>query len=478
MNLNANKFENISRVVSGTVILFPNDSVLLCDTSSAAVNMTLLSIPANYWQTTWKLYIQDNSNNAGTNNITINAGSGQTINGSSSITINTNSGGAIVQIASNTSFAALPYPISGGGGTPVAASEDSTTVVSDCTNFSFDGKFFDVTNPSANKALISLIDSGWVDLVGFEFYPSSQPKPKVRRVGNALYFKGVLVIPIQNGSNAFVPFTTSGAGAFYSATLFSTPFSGSSPYSGVIVNTAGSITFNLGSSVLPPSLNLPSTPLDDTYQTGWGIYHRTVQTSLDATSGVTLSSIFNIFIASNGTLVIQTYRDIEEANSLPATTLGVGLGTARPIISNVKNNNYVPNYTAMDIIIEFTLNVAYNASIGAIYTAGTPASSAFRVLESISAGLKLVCACSVKPFASGALTKLSGTGDATINYSSFSVISENSTTHSSSVITDFDIDYKLSTYNNRFQFDVDAAEADKIGGFLLRLDGLTAFVNT
>jgi hypothetical protein len=79
---------------------------LLCNTSASAVVINLLEIPADYWNTTWKLYVVDNSSNAGTNNITINAPSGYTINNQSSVTINQNDGECVVRISSNTSFLA------------------------------------------------------------------------------------------------------------------------------------------------------------------------------------------------------------------------------------------------------------------------------------------------------------------------------------------------------------------------------------
>ena len=139
MALNSTPYPNISRVVSGAVILFPNDSIILCDTSTIATTMTLQEIPANNWQTTWKLYILDNSNNAGTNNITITAPSGYTINNASTLVINTSGGGVTITIASNTDFfgQVSPLPVGGGGtitavtGTaPISVTSGATPVVS------------------------------------------------------------------------------------------------------------------------------------------------------------------------------------------------------------------------------------------------------------------------------------------------------------------------------------------------------------
>ncbi len=102
--LAATQYGNNTRTVSGTPGIYKDDVVLLCDTSTGPVNIDLLQIPSGRWSTTWKLYVIDLSGNAATNNITINAGLGQTINGSSSYVINTAGGCALVQITGNTQY--------------------------------------------------------------------------------------------------------------------------------------------------------------------------------------------------------------------------------------------------------------------------------------------------------------------------------------------------------------------------------------
>ena len=126
MNLPSNKYSINSRIVSGTPQLYPNDSVLLCDTSSAGVTINLPVIPANYWNTTWKLYVIDNSNNAGTNNIVVNAGSGQKINNASSVTISTNNGYGIIRICGNNDFLFESSAGSGGGITTITGTDTAT----------------------------------------------------------------------------------------------------------------------------------------------------------------------------------------------------------------------------------------------------------------------------------------------------------------------------------------------------------------
>lgn len=98
-------FANNIRTVSGTINVFPDDSVLMCDTSAAPVIINLQAIAVN-WNVNWKLYIVDASNNALVNNITINAPAGYTINQGSAATIAQNKGGTTITIIAQTAYSA------------------------------------------------------------------------------------------------------------------------------------------------------------------------------------------------------------------------------------------------------------------------------------------------------------------------------------------------------------------------------------
>lgn len=102
--LNSTKYKIPSRVVSGTVSVLPDDTILQCDTDNAAVTINLALIPDDYWQTSYKLYVQDFSGGAATNNITINAGVGQYINGLSSYVMADTDSLAVITIISNNSY--------------------------------------------------------------------------------------------------------------------------------------------------------------------------------------------------------------------------------------------------------------------------------------------------------------------------------------------------------------------------------------
>ncbi len=104
MTLFSTKYTNNIRTVTGTPILKNDDVILECDTTLTPVIINLLEIPANQWNTIWKLYIVDKSNNASVNNITVNAPLGAKINGVNSFSINSNGASLVVTISSNSNF--------------------------------------------------------------------------------------------------------------------------------------------------------------------------------------------------------------------------------------------------------------------------------------------------------------------------------------------------------------------------------------
>ncbi len=132
-NLFEQKYPNNIRTINGlNNIPFQDDVVLECDTSAGAVSINLLDIPVNggvgYWSTQYKLYIVDKSNNAGVNNITVNAPVGSKINGASSFVINSNGASLLIRVASNTNYVGQYSVIGGGGGITNLTATDSSTI--------------------------------------------------------------------------------------------------------------------------------------------------------------------------------------------------------------------------------------------------------------------------------------------------------------------------------------------------------------
>jgi len=107
LNLPATKYPTTQRTVTGATLVYADDVVLNCDTSTGPVTIDLAKIPDDYFSTQYKLYIVDSGNNASVNNITINAGAGQTINTAAFIKISTNKGSVVVTISNNTTYTGL-----------------------------------------------------------------------------------------------------------------------------------------------------------------------------------------------------------------------------------------------------------------------------------------------------------------------------------------------------------------------------------
>ena len=297
MSMYSTLYQNPSRIVTGTPIIYNDDVVLYCDTSAGAVTINLLDIPNNYWLTTWKLYIVDNSNNASTNNITINAGTGQTINAVASVVVNTNGGSAIVRISGNTTY---------------------------------------VCEPIAS----TLNDSGWVDLLGFSWITTGNArKPQFRVYGKQVFFRGNAIVPLSTttGGTTLIAMTESGTGAYYTRDAYPYVYQGTG---GCLLDSNGACYFNLGNSIFPSDYNIS---IDKLYNTGFQISNRVVATR-DANSGVALSAPMNVVISTTNQLYIQTYKDIESSPYIPNPVNGIGSGGARQLVSKVKFGEYVVNW--------------------------------------------------------------------------------------------------------------------------------------
>ena len=472
-----NKYNNTTRTVVGTVNTTADDMVLLCNTTSAAVIINLLEIPQNKWNAVWKLYVIDSTNNSATNNITINAPSGYTINNASSLVINTNGGGVIINIASNTKYFGQVSPLPSGGGGAVAASNTASTVVADCDDFKFDSTYYNVTNPSGNTAAITAADSGWLDLLGFEFIPVGF-RPQYRVLGKMIVFRGNAVVPLASNiaGSTLIPMTVTAPGGYYVNDPYAYTFTGASPSNGCSAISDGAVIFNRQQNVFQTPIQL-----DNTYTSGIKICTRVVKT-FDVGTGVNLSTPFSVFISPNpitptiSRLIVSTYRDAESSPFIPDNPLNfpsIGLGTLRPIVANVKSGQYAPDYRLMRTEYVFTVS-ASDAIQGATYT--TLNGSTFTVLESINGGTTLVCVGNGLPNPAPntlTLSSIASTGDATIAYSSF--LQRNSATHSSLTNQNLNVDYSISTATNTFLFDVDSTDENLIGGFIIPLDGLIAF---
>lgn len=191
-------------------------------------------------------------------------------------------------------------------------------------------------NMTSNIITAKITDTGWVDLNGFAYYGVGVPKPKCRRIGNAIHFKGTVFIPLENPSSPgnVVPLA---AISTYNSVAGCTTWSGTG---GCTIDAFGAIYFNNGGSVIPTSVTTNN--IDDPYSLGWIVAVRPID--VDATYGTSLTSICNVTINTTNSLQVQFLHDVEITS-----TRGSGVQGNSPLrfaTSNVRVGEYLPNYIA------------------------------------------------------------------------------------------------------------------------------------
>jgi hypothetical protein len=205
----------------------------------------------------------------------------------------------------------------------------------------------------------SLVDTGWHDLLGFDHYAVGSgylPKPKARRIGKIIYFKGVAMIPLEDLSKGGALEWKYGSNIdtyyFYDGTnnpvLQKAPFTGPG---GVWLQPGnnGSLRFNSDGinpqNVIPTAVwNQPvDGNIDDVYvnPAGWKIGQRSISTGSNSTL---LTTMFSVTINEQGLLTFGLVKDSEESveqggdNAYHTSPLNF-------LISNVVANQSTPVFT-------------------------------------------------------------------------------------------------------------------------------------
>ena len=119
-----------------------------------------------------------------------------------------------LQLTTGTSFSTNPLWIQSASYSTVADAINNLWIaLCDVYNYSStfsisvaDTATIDLNN-TANVITAKIVDTGWVDLNGFAYYGVGVDKPKCRRIGNAIHFKGSVYVPLENPTSpgAVVP---------------------------------------------------------------------------------------------------------------------------------------------------------------------------------------------------------------------------------------------------------------------------------
>ncbi len=307
------KYPNQEQVVSGTYNVDDEDSVLKCDTSEGAVTINLLDIPEGYWNTIYKLYVVDNSGNAATNNITIVAPTGFTINNASSMLININGAGCIVRICADTKYTGtLNY------------------------------------NPAGNT------DTGWLNLQGFSWITTSSLVPQYRVINSQIFFRRNLVIPLVDSGGSVIDYATDATyGTTYVNTARVTPFTGS----GGITAFTGGCYFNNGSAVLQSAAHYP----DANYESAWIIAtkQQVFQAGASAPNAMGLYySPYILTLQTDGKLKLETLNAREKA-IFPSQATGNSM--LRYLNSKTITNSFSQDFN--DVVDSMTAARTLNGSL-------------------------------------------------------------------------------------------------------------------
>ena len=190
-----------------------------------------------------------------------------------------------------------------------------------------------------------ILDTGWINLDGFGFYTGSDTdalRPRVRRIGNTLHFKGQVMIPIDDGVGAPLLWQYQNVPPVDTYYLSTTVTPASVGAGSVIASSTGLITFNQGVSVIPNSVMSALESLDDNYTKNFTIGYRRTQIDASPETSTILTTIGSLTITSNKTLSFALLKNGEQ-NAFSGTD-AFNTSHLNYVVSHVRIGDYVPKF--------------------------------------------------------------------------------------------------------------------------------------
>lgn len=218
-----------------------------------------------------------------------------------------------------------------------------------------------VTGGPAYTISSKILDTGWVDLDGFSFYTGTDTdalRPRVRRIGNTLHFKGQVMIPIDDGTGAPLLWQYQNVPPIDTYYLSTTVTPASVGPGSVLTSTSGLITFNQGNIVIPTSVMGTLENLDDNYTKEFTIGFRRIQIDASPDTSSILTTIGNLTISSGKTLSFALLKNGEQG--IFSGTNAYNTSHLNYIVSHVRTGEYVPKFDNANT------NVNSNAVAGTI----------------------------------------------------------------------------------------------------------------
>ena len=172
-----------------------------------------------------------------------------------------------------------------------------------------------VTGGPAYTVSSKILDTGWVDLDGFSYYTGTYTeslRPQARRIGNVVHFRGLLTIPIDDGTGAPLLWQYSFSPNIDTYYLSTTVTPASVGPGSVVASSSGYITFNQGNSVIPTSIMAVGEQFDNNYSTNFLLAARPIQIDNAPVTSTILSGLFNISISTTKLLTISLPKNAEQ----------------------------------------------------------------------------------------------------------------------------------------------------------------------
>lgn len=220
-----------------------------------------------------------------------------------------------------------------------------------------------------------IVDTGWHDLEGFSWYLQTTFKPQCRRIGNVVYFRGNLMVPLANSDNtAVVQYNYSGNTPFldtYGSLTDILPWQGTE---GVKLATglsglySGALQFNNNTRAVPLSVVGNSENFDNSIFSNWIVGSRFFRSKVSspADSRKPFSSMIHmlarIYITTDKKIGLQMLRDLEEnASSNEDGSSSYATSMLNILAPPVKVNENIPYFRrgvgASDITLGSSPNI-------------------------------------------------------------------------------------------------------------------------
>jgi len=199
-----------------------------------------------------------------------------------------------------------------------------------------------------NTYTVSQLDTGWVNLNGFDYYQGAMAtqKPQVRRIGKQIHFRGNLYIPLGDDVT-ITPLTTPDT---YRTVMMKTPYADAG---GVVYDADNRMYFNsngtIAQSVIPTSVLPVGTLLDGDYKLArelasrqLRVYNITGDPDIQLEGTALLHAPVEVSILSNKQLRITALETFEQ-NAADETDF-IGSSSLRQITSNFKYRSFMINF--------------------------------------------------------------------------------------------------------------------------------------